>query len=341
MEQIELSKNLARVQELAKALRITPLFERLVDLKKEGLLVNPKFSFEELVIDLLENVKASRENKKVNTLLKTMDIHHPTACINSIRWDVGRTGITSREVTEYNTCDWIRAKQSMIFIGPTGAGKTYLADCLAVSAITAGFKVFYRRAPYFLAEIKDITSAAQMRDFYKSMQSYDLIYLDDFGIGALTEQNQAILAELADKCFGKVSFLLTSQNDVQSWINNYFIDAEIAEAFCDRIYKPAIKFHINGPSLREAQVKITTQPTAPQSLPSDLPSVNEQSPISPSEVTKVTIKRKRGRPRKSELTTENIESLSDSGNNGKNGNNGSLPLSGNNGNLPKLPKEGA
>ena len=74
MEQIELSKNLARVQELAKALRITPLFERLVDLKKEGLLVNPKFSFEELVIDLLENVKASRENKKVNTLLKTMDI---------------------------------------------------------------------------------------------------------------------------------------------------------------------------------------------------------------------------------------------------------------------------
>ena len=114
-----------------------------------------------------------------------------------------------------------------------------------------------------------------------------------------------------------------------------------SEAFCDRIYKPAIKFHINGPSLREAQVKITTQPTAPQSLPSDLPSVNEQSPISPSEVTKVTIKRKRGRPRKSELTTENIESLSDSGNNGKNGNNGSLPLSGNNGNLPKLPKEGA
>ena len=263
MEQIELSKNLARVQELAKALRITPLFERLVDLKNDGLLVNPKFSFEELVIDLLENVKSSRENKKVNTLLKTMDIHHPNACINSIRWDVGRTGITSREVTEYNTCDWIRAKQSMIFVGPTGAGKTYLADCLAVSAITAGFKVFYRRAPYFLAEIKDITSAAQMRDFFKSMQSYDLIYLDDFGTGALTEQNQAILAELADKCFGKVSFLLTSQNDVQSWLNNYFIDADIGEAFCDRIYKPAIKFHINGPSLREAQVKITTQPTVP------------------------------------------------------------------------------
>ena len=44
MEQIELSKNLARVQELAKALRITPLFERLVDLKNDGLLVNPKFS---------------------------------------------------------------------------------------------------------------------------------------------------------------------------------------------------------------------------------------------------------------------------------------------------------
>ena len=84
MEQIELSKNLARVQELAKALRITPLFERLVDLKNDGLLVNPKFSFEELVIDLLENVKSSRENKKVNTLLKTMDIHHPNACINSI-----------------------------------------------------------------------------------------------------------------------------------------------------------------------------------------------------------------------------------------------------------------
>ena len=37
MEQIELSKNLARVQELAKALRITPLFERLVDIEERGL----------------------------------------------------------------------------------------------------------------------------------------------------------------------------------------------------------------------------------------------------------------------------------------------------------------
>ena len=341
MEQIELSKNLARVQELAKALRITPLFERLVDLKKEGLLVNPKFSFEELVIDLLENVKASRENKKVNTLLKTMDIHHPTACINSIRWDVGRTGITSREVTEYNTCDWIRAKQSMIFIGPTGAGKTYLADCLAVSAITAGFKVFYRRAPYFLAEIKDITSAAQMRDFYKSMQSYDLIYLDDFGIGALTEQNQAILAELADKCFGKVSFLLTSQNDVKSWLNNYFIDADIGEAFCDRIYKPAIKFHINGPSLREAQVKITTQTTSTNEVPSEVPAVPSQSPITSSKGTTCTTKRKRGRPRKTELTTENIETLSGAGTSGTGGIDGTVPPGGTDGIVPKVPHEEA
>lgn len=50
------------------------------------------------------------------------------------------------------------------------------------------------------------------------------------------------------------------------------------------------------------------------------------------------LKRKRGRPRKSELTTENIESLSDSGNNGKNGNNGSLPLSGNNVSSPTPQK---
>lgn len=331
---------------LTKELRITPLFERFLEMKSNGTLVDPTITAEALVIDLLESVKVSREDKKVQKLLKEMDLHHPNACVDSIRWNVGRTGITTREANEYNTCDWIRSKQSMIFIGPTGAGKTYLADCFAVSAITAGFKVFYKRTPLFLAELQDITSAAQMMAFFKTMQSYDLIYLDDFGCGTLSEHTQALISELADKCINKVSFLLTSQNKASSWIQNYFLDAEIAEAFCDRIYKPAIRFELDGPSLRDGPArkvaKVQEQkPTEPPAKTTDnLPLVNSKSAIEPSNSTNITTKRKRGRPRKNPLTTENNEVLLPNGSSGKNGNNGALPLSGNNGNLPKLPKDG-
>ena len=44
--------------------------------------------------------------------------------------------------------------------------------------------------------------------------------------------------------------------------------------------------------------------------------VPSQSPITSSESTTCTTKRKRGRPRKSELTTENIETLSGAGTSG-------------------------
>ena len=68
-----------------------------------------------------------------------------------------------------------------------------------------------------------------------------------------------MLAEIADCLAGKVSFLITSQHDASSWISNYFITQGVGESFADRIYRPALRFVLEGPSLRDRKFNELTQ----------------------------------------------------------------------------------
>jgi DNA replication protein DnaC len=48
---------------------------------------------------------------------------------------------------------WVESRQSLLMVGPTGVGKTYLACALAHSAIRQGHAAFYLRASRMFDEL--------------------------------------------------------------------------------------------------------------------------------------------------------------------------------------------
>ena len=253
------SQRLEYLKNIARELRIAPLYERFFELLNSGEIEKANTSAQELVIDLLEYVKTSRLDNRTAKALKALELHNPGASIDNILWNIGRTGISKHEMVELNTCNWIRSRRSIIMVGPTGVGKTRLCDCLAVSAVTSGFKVFYKRAPMLVAELKIAVTTNGMHSYLDMIKSYDLIYIDDFCTGCLSLEAEGMLAEIADCLAGKVSFLITSQHDASSWISNYFITQGVGESFADRIYRPALRFVLEGPSLRDRKFNELTQ----------------------------------------------------------------------------------
>lgn len=139
---ISTSPKQEELKKLTKELRISPLYDRFCELQADGELELGKMSYLDFIYDLVSYVSTSRNDHRINKSVDLLKLRHTNACIDNLIFNNSRTGITRREATEYNTCDWIRARRSMIIVGATGTGKTYLGDLLAISAITSGLKVY-------------------------------------------------------------------------------------------------------------------------------------------------------------------------------------------------------
>ena len=239
------------LKKLTKILRISPLYDRFCELQADGELELGKMSYLDLIYDLVSYVSTSRNDHRINKAVDSLKLRHTSACIDNLMFNSNRTGITRREATEYNTCDWIRARRSMIIVGATGTGKTYLADMLAISAITSGLKVYFNRMPILFSDLS-LMSASAFNSFKNFLKKQDLIYIDDFALGKITPEVESRLVDIADECAGRnTAFLFTSQTKVSGWIDNYFSDRALAEAFCDRIANnTSIRITLQGDSLR-------------------------------------------------------------------------------------------
>ena len=137
----------------------------------------------------------------------------------------------------------------MIIVGATG--KTYIADMLAISAITSGLKVYFNRMPILFSDLS-LMSASAFNSFKNFLKKQNLIYIDDFALGKITPEVESRLVDIADECAGRnTAFLFTSQTKVSGWIDNYFSDRALAEAFCDCIANnTSIRITLQGDSLR-------------------------------------------------------------------------------------------
>lgn len=154
-------------------------------------------SYLDFIYDLVSYVSTSRNDHRINKAVDSLKLRHTNACIDNLIFNSSRTGITRREATEYNTCDWIRARRSMIIVGATGTGKTYFADMLAISAITSGLKVYFNRMPILFSDLS-LMSASDFNSFKNFLKKQDLIYIDDFALGKISPDVESRLVDIAE-----------------------------------------------------------------------------------------------------------------------------------------------
>jgi DNA replication protein DnaC len=83
----------------------------------------------------------------------------------------------------------------------------------------------------------------------------DLLILDDFGIGALSQINRGDLLEIADIRSGKPT-IITSQIPVDKW-HDYLSSGNptIADAILDRFCSSAMRVNLKGESMRSRRLK--------------------------------------------------------------------------------------
>lgn len=144
---------------------------------------------------------------------------------------------------------YLENNQHIIIMGPTGTGKTHLAQAFGHHACRQGKNVRFIRANVLFRELFASRADHTWEQKFKRFLSPDLLILDDFGLNSLTSAQAEDIYELIAERHLKSSFIITSNRTVEGWIE-LFPDPVMGNAALDRISHQAHHVILQGESYR-------------------------------------------------------------------------------------------
>jgi len=211
-----------------------------------------KWSYSALIEALLTDEIEQRENKQ---LIKRLAKSHLDATKTLETFDFSfNSKIQVSLIKELSTCAFIEKKQNIFILGPSGVGKSHLAQALGHHAcrkeIDVLFSCTHQLFEWLYAGLGDGTHKKRLVQIIKM----PLLILDDFGLQALSVLQQEDLYQVIAQRYEKGSMIITSNRDFDEW-PNIFANPLLGTAALDRLVHKGIQIIIEGNSYRLAEFK--------------------------------------------------------------------------------------
>ena len=240
---------------MLQSLKLTGMAAALAE--QRGLPDLASLPFEDRLALLLERELGTRQDRRLTRLLQLARFRH-AACVEDVNFRTKR-GLERGPFLQLAGGEWIRQRQTLLIVGPTGTGKTWLACALGQSACRQGHTVRYVRLPRLLSD--ELVLARADGSYGKLMQTMaktDLLILDDWGLAPLGDRERRDLLELIEERAGRRATLVTSQLPIEHW-HEMIGDATFGDAILDRLVHHAHRLTLTGGSLRRL-APTTTSP---------------------------------------------------------------------------------
>jgi DNA replication protein DnaC len=162
--------------------------------------------------------------------------------------------LNKAQVFDLATCQFVARHENVLIYGPTGTGKSHLAQALAHEACRRGYEVLFVATAKLLAHLAggraDGTTAHRLVKYLRP----DVLVLDDFGLKALRAPGPEDLYDIIHERYERASIVLTSNRDRSEWAD-LFGEPLLASAALDRLTHRAHFLEIAGASYRAEQTK--------------------------------------------------------------------------------------
>lgn len=206
------------------------------------------YTLDQYVALLVSQEWEHRQNRKVENLLKRASFRL-SADIRDIDYSADR-GLDKNTFERLANLNFLTQNENIIITGPTGTGKSYLAQAIGRQACTRLHKTKYFTAAKLIDEINLAKLKGTYHRLIKSIQQTKLLIIDDFGINPFDQNSRQALMDIVDYKYDKSSIIITSQIPVSNW-HELIGEGTIADAILDRIVHASHRIALHGESLRK------------------------------------------------------------------------------------------
>lgn len=207
-----------------------------------------QMSLTELLTMLLSDELEARRNRKMDRLTKHA---HLDAGQTLESFDFGFAVHAPRAlIRDLASCRFIQRAENVFFLGPTGTGKTHLAQALSHSACRRFHSVEFHKFSALLEALIKAELTGNGDRLLRLLSRCDLLVIDEFALRKLDARSAEWLYTIVDNRYGTASTILTSNRSLEDWLA-IFPDKVMANAVMDRLAHNAHQIVLKGESYRK------------------------------------------------------------------------------------------
>ena len=228
-----------------KHLRLSGVLETLEVRNRQA--IEGKWSYVEFLSRLLEDEVERRAQKQLSLRLRRATLN-TTKTLETFDFQFNPT-LNRQQILALAAGDYIRQKRNVLLCGPTGVGKTHLAQALGQEACRQGFQVLCLNVHKMLQHLNGGRADGSWERRLNTYLRPELLILDDFGLKPLSPPSPEDLYDVINERYERGSILLTSNRAPTEW-PDLFRDPLLASAGLDRLLHRAEVVIIRGASFR-------------------------------------------------------------------------------------------
>jgi len=163
-----------------------------------------------------------------------------------------QTGVSQRQIRTFAELDFVAKAENIVFIGPTGVGKTGLASSLLLKALQNGYRALFVKAQDLFDEMYASLADRSSRKLINRLARVDVLAIDEMGYLNLKPEQTNIFFKLMEERHHRHPTIITTNLSYDQW-QDFLGNKPLVEALLSRLRERCHTVKINGPSLRDQQ----------------------------------------------------------------------------------------
>jgi len=137
-------------------------------------------------------------------------------------------------ISLYDSFDYMTKGRSVIWLGPTGCGKTGLATSFLLQAIDRGYRGYFVTFPELIGELFQSSADRSERKVFKRYLSYDCLVIDEVGYVEVEPAQVGQFFTLMHKRHKQKTTIITSNLGFAEW-GSFLNNPHLTAALIDRL----------------------------------------------------------------------------------------------------------
>jgi len=228
-----------------KKLRLSGVLQTLQLRRQQS--VDDSLPYEEFLFRLLADEVERREAKQLQLRLRRASFEHDRT-LEDFDFTFNPS-VPKSKIIDLATCAFVERQENVLLVGPSGVGKSHIAQALGHHACRAAFSTVF--SPMHRV-FQDLRAARADQSYDRKLLRYtspDLLILDDLGLRPLVQEESDDLFEIIRQRYEHGSIIITSNRAIEEW-PPLFGNPLLASAALDRLLHHAHILELKGDSYR-------------------------------------------------------------------------------------------